>query len=109
MAHPVCGISCSTQGPEGPQRFSRWPSALAEPRNSECSRTFSPFAVPTRPASSRLISTRWLYAWLYTRNLSAREPTARRAPARLARLGGTETDDEMAVYARAAALVFAAR
>src|SRR6266542_1654615 len=30
---------------------------------SQCSRTFSAFAVPTHPSSSRVVSTRWLYAW----------------------------------------------
>src|SRR6266508_60421 len=48
-----------------PQRFSRWRTALANPSNFACSRTLSEFVVPARPASSRLVSTRWLYAWLY--------------------------------------------
>ena len=47
------------------QRFSRWRSAFANANKLERFRALSEFVVPAPPASSRLVSTRWLYTWLY--------------------------------------------
>ena len=47
------------------QRFSRWPSAFENPSDFACFRWLFEFVVPARPASSRLVPTRWLYTWLY--------------------------------------------
>jgi len=61
--HSAEGVGFDPTESLRPQRFSRWPSGDSEPRTSQCSRTFSAFAVPTHPSSSRVVSTRWLYAW----------------------------------------------
>ena len=58
-----------------PQRFSRWRSGFAEARNFQCSRTFAVFVVPAHPASSRLVSTRWLYTWLYSTAIQCKRST----------------------------------
>ena len=50
------------------QRFSRWHSAFAKPRDFELSRTFALSTsrlIPPRAGSCRPVADTWLYTWLY--------------------------------------------
>src|SRR6266508_3765886 len=51
----------STRGSLATSAVFKMATAFANPSHFACSRTLSAFHVPARPASSRLVPTRWLY------------------------------------------------